>query len=207
MDQANDDLLDQAVRGDRDALVELLKRHGPAARHGLAGRIAKRWQSVLSEDDVMQQTYADAIAKISQFTSNHESAFTKWLATIARHNLNDAVKGFEAEKRGGNRRRVERVRSDESYADLIETLSSGGTTPSGRVARGEAKTALERAIGCLPEAYARVVVMYDLEGRPAQEVADALGRSPGAVFMLRARALGKLHEIMGHTSRFFSDAS
>jgi RNA polymerase sigma-70 factor (subfamily 1) len=207
VEQANDNLLDRAVHGDREALVELLKGHGPAVRSGLAGWIPKRWQTVLSEDDVMQQMYADAVAKVSQFTSNHESAFTKWLETIARHNLNDAVKGLEAEKRGGNRRRVERVGGDESCADLIEVLSSEGTTPSGHVARGEAKTALERAIGHLPEAYARVVMMYDLEARSVQEVAEALGRSPGAVFMLRARAHERLHEIMGHTSQFFSDAT
>ena len=207
MEASDDNLLQQAVRGDRDALVTLLKRHGPAVRGRLAGRIPKRWQSLVSEDDVVQQTYADVIAHIGQFLSDSEPAFTSWLVTIARRNLTDALKGLKAEKRGGDRRPVQPRTSEESFAALYEVLSSGGTTPSGKVARGEAKTALERAIDALPEVYARVVRMYDLECRPVQEVAQALERSQGAVFMLRARAHDRLHEIMGHTSRYFSDCS
>jgi DNA-directed RNA polymerase specialized sigma24 family protein len=48
--------------------------------------------------------------------------------------------------------------------------------------------------------------MYDLEGRPVQEVAQALGRSPGAVYMLRARAHRRLSEIMGTASRYVTDS-
>ncbi len=206
METAGTQLLDRAVRGDRDALVELLKCHGPAARRALAGRIPQRWQAVLSEDDVMQQTYANAAAGIARFEAAAEGAFAKWLTTIARRALNDAVKMLAAEKRGGDRRRIQPRASDESFVALWELLSNPGTTPSGHAARGEAQTALERAITQLPEAYARVVMMYDLEGRAVDEVAEAMGRSPGAVFMLRARALERLHDIMGRASRFFTDS-
>ncbi len=86
----------------------------------------------------------------------------------------------------------------------VEPPGTVGTTPSRHAARGEAHTALERAIAQLPEAYERVVRMYDLECRPAEEVAEALQRSVGAVFMLRARAHERLHEVMGDTSKYFT---
>ena len=84
------DYLDRAIAGDRGALAALLKRHGPSVRRSLAGQIPRRHQSLLSEDDVMQQTYADATANIRQFRSrDNEEAFAGWLRTIAQHNVSD----------------------------------------------------------------------------------------------------------------------
>ena len=155
----------------------------------------------------MQQTYADAFGGLSRFVSDREPSFRRWLGLLARRNLTKAVRALEAEKRGGNRRRVEASGSDPSFAALHELLASTGSTPSRRVAATEAKIALQDAIRQLPEDYARVVRMYDLEGRAVREVADAMERSPGAVFMLRARAHQLLHEIMGATGDFFSDSA
>jgi RNA polymerase sigma-70 factor (subfamily 1) len=200
---ADDNLLGRAVGGECEALVALLKRHGAAARQAVVGRIPQRWQSLLSEDDVIQQTYADAVAYIDQFDAREEAAFAAWLATIARRNLSDAVKMLEREKRGGDRRRIEPRGRDESVLALCDVLVGTGGTPSRHAAREEARKALQCAIDELPEAYARVVAMYDLEQRSVQEVAEALDRSPGAVFMLRARAHERLHEIMGATSKYF----
>jgi DNA-directed RNA polymerase specialized sigma24 family protein len=39
-----------------------------------------------------------------------------------------------------------------------------------------------------------------------EEVAKGLGRSKGAVHMLRARAYDRLKELLGSTSLFFSDS-
>jgi RNA polymerase sigma-70 factor (ECF subfamily) len=170
----------------------------------MAGRVPKRWQAVLTEDDVMQQTYASAIAAIRTFGADDESAFARWLTTIARRNLDDALRMLKAEKRGGNRWRIEAGSTDETYVDLYDRLAESGTTPSKHVSVLERKSVLERALSELPEDYRRVVVLYDLERRPVAEVADTMRRSQGAVFMLRARALDRLHEVMGGTSEFFS---
>ena len=207
MKPSDENLLERAAGGEREALVALLKRHAATARQAVGGRIPQRWQSLLSEDDVIQQTYADAVAYVGQFDGREEAAFAAWLATIARRNLSDAVKMLEREKRGGDRRRVEPRGRDESVLALCDVLAGTGGTPSGNAAREEARAALQRAIDELPEAYARVVTMYDLDQQPVQDVAQALERSPGAVFMLRARAHERLHEIMGGTSKYFGRAS
>ncbi|HEY3242379.1 MAG TPA: sigma-70 family RNA polymerase sigma factor, partial [Phycisphaerae bacterium] len=60
------------------------------------------------------------------------------------------------------------------------------------------------AIGKLPADYAKVVRMYDLEGRSVAEVAAAVGRSEGAVYMLRSRAHDRLRELLASASRFMS---
>jgi RNA polymerase sigma-70 factor (subfamily 1) len=206
MSEDQDHQLARAAGGDQEALTALLREHGPAVRGGLRGRIPTRWQVLLSEDDVMQQTYADAVANIGQFRGDSTAAFVDWLKKIAGNNLRDAVKGLESLKRGGDRRQIIGSAWDESALALVEQLTGPGTSPTGNIARREAIAAMKRAIAQLPEVYARVVTMYDLERRSVEEVADALGRSPGAVFMLRARAHDRLHELMGHTSKFYSSS-
>jgi len=207
MAQTEADLLCRAAHGDRQALAALLERYGPDVRAKLAGQIPQRWQFILSEDDVMQQTYADALRDIKRFVPQGEGSFLGWLVTLARRNLLDAIKMLEAEKRGGKRKRVEPGSQAESFVALVELLESSGTTPSRYVARKEAGRILERVIQGLPEAYRRVVQLYDLQGRPVQEVAEALGRSCGAVFMLRARAHARMREEMGSASDFLSNSS
>ena len=77
---SDDELVKEAVAGDRAALTELLGRHAPAARQAVARNIPKRWRSLLSDDDVMQQTYADAFRGIGQFAVTADGSFAGWLA-------------------------------------------------------------------------------------------------------------------------------
>ena len=46
--------------------------------------------------------------------------------------------------------------------------------------------------------------LYDIEGRSVQEVGAHLNRSPGAVYMLRARAHEQLAGLLGHASAFLT---
>jgi RNA polymerase sigma-70 factor (ECF subfamily) len=207
MDLGVDNLLSRAVQGDQDALVTLLNRHGPAVRPDLIGRIPRHHQAVLSEDDIMQQTYADAATHIREFVGDSEVPFLAWLKTIARRNLRDALKALDTEKRGGNHHQAVARTWDESAVALCELLRSPGTSPTAGTARNDRIAALRRAILQLPEAYARVIQLYDLENRSVEEVAAAVQRSTGAVFMLRARAHERLHEMMGRTSNFFGDSA
>lgn len=199
-----DHLIDDARRGNREALVALLREHAPAARAVVRGNIPARWQSILTEDDVIQQTYADAIMGIGQFRSNESGAFSTWLAKLAKNNLLAAIEMLETAKRGGDRRRVDLANSDDSCVELYVSVTSGGRTPSRQVAREEAKAAVLKALGQLSSVHATVVRMYDLEGRGVQEVGAHLNRSPGAVYMLRARAHEQLAGLLGHASAFLT---
>lgn len=204
MARTDQELLDQARAGAQEAVAELLERHGPPVRAGLRGAIPARWQSLLSEDDVMQQTYADAVLGLEGFEPRGDGAFRGWLAALARHNLLDAIKWLEADKRGGrDRRRLEQP-DEQSYAALWEHLAVTSATPSRSAARGEARGVLAAALEKLPPLYRRVIELYDLRGAPAEEVAAELNRSKGAVFMLRSRAHERLAGLLGPQSAFFT---
>lgn len=206
MDGSDETLLFKAIRGDCDALGTLLEDQGPRLRSRLANGIDKNLRSTLSENDILQVTYLDVFLRIDRFKPAGSDSFAAWLNTIAENNLRDAIKALTAKKRPDPRRRAQPL-SDESYRDLLEALSGTGSTPSRHAARGEIRDAVESAIAELPTDYAAVVRMYDLEGRSAGEVAETIGRSQGAVYMLRARAHDSLRELLGPGSRFFSDSA
>jgi len=82
------ELEERAIQGDEEALTELLERTGPVIRRDVAERIPARWRSVLSEDDVMQQTYADAFRGITRFVPLGQrffwaGCFSHWPSRVA----------------------------------------------------------------------------------------------------------------------------
>lgn len=152
----------------------------------------------------MQVTYLEAFLRITHLAATDAGQFVAWLRRIAENNLRDAVRILEADKRPNPSKRVTAGRGSDSSFALLEMLAVQSQTPSRVAANDEAVTWLNRALGDLPPDYEKVVRQYDLEGRPVEEVARALNRTAGAVYMLRARAHDRLQELMGGPTRFFS---
>ncbi len=202
MAESDAQLVERAVRGDRQALADLVERHAEDARRSLGIAIPTRFQSTLSLDDVMQQAYTDAVLGIGRFEHRGDGSFSAWLAALARNNLLNAIRMLDTDKRGGGRGHA--VVDDSSFVQLFEAVGGVSATPSRDVATREAKSAVEASIDRLPELYRNVVRMYDLEERPVGAIAEELGRSAGAIYMLRARAHRMLAELLGTASRYLS---
>ncbi len=200
-------LLQKAVEGDAGALRVLLEQFGGEVRKRICGKIEKRWQASLDEDDVMQVTYLEAFLHIDQLTARDSASFLTWLTRIAENALRDAVRGLTRQKRPDPARRVESAPGVDSYVGLLECLGVTTTTPSREAARRDAAAILETAVAKLPEDYKTAVRLYDLEGRSVAEVAAGMGRSVGAVHMLRARAHDRLRQELGTASQFFSGSA
>ena len=204
-DTSDSKLVVLAQKGDQDALRDLLRRSGPAVRERIAGRISSRWRALISPDDVMQQAYAEAVFNLPRFTDTEDGSFQGWLNRIAMCNLQDAIKALEAEKRGGGRQRMTSIVGEDGRVTLLRLLSSGGTAPEAAVSRDEAARLVDEAINRLPSVYQTVVRGIDLDGRPVAHLAEELGRSVGAVHMLRARAHDRLRVELGGPARFFTN--
>ncbi|MBU0639784.1 MAG: RNA polymerase sigma factor [Planctomycetes bacterium] len=202
MDASESTLLARATGGDVDALSALLEQSGPRVRQELT--IQKQWQSALDIDDVMQITYMEAFLQIGRFTPCGPDSFLAWLRQIARNNLRDALKGLARDKRPPPNRQVGPQPDTDSYVALCDLLGATTTTPSRAAASRETRCMLDSAIAELPPDYAQVIRLHDLEGRAGPEVARAMGRSRGAVFMLLARAHDRLRVKLGSETKFFS---
>jgi RNA polymerase sigma-70 factor (ECF subfamily) len=186
-ESAGSELLAYAVAGDEAALARLLERAAPLVRARLHRAVPPRWQALVTLDDALQESYTEAFLHIRRLRPESDAAFVGWLTRLTRNNLIDAIRALETEKRGGGRAR-QRVARDDSAIDLLERLAARESTPSRVMARAEAVAALRGAIELLPERYRQVVTLYDLQGEPIDRVAAALGRSSGAVYMMRSRA-------------------
>lgn len=205
MAEPDDESVAAAVDGDPAALDSLLRTYGPQVHRKL--QIDPLWQSSLDAGDVMQVTYLEAFLGIEHLESRQVSGFVAWLTRMAENNLRDAIKELQRARRPNPRRRLQPRHIEESSAVLLEELGVTTATASRSAARHESHRLLESALHRLPESYQQVIRRYDLEGQTIEQVAEALGRSSGAVYMLRARAHDRLREILGSSSRFFSDSA
>jgi len=197
-----DELARRAVAGDADALSELLCQAGPALERSL--RIGRRWQAHIDVDDVLQVTYLEAFLQIGRFDPSRGVSFVTWLRRIAANNLRDALRGVQRHLHSPVERRAAVGPGEDSVVGLYDLLVASTTSPTRQYGRVELHETLEQALSLLPPDYATVVRQYDLEGRSIDDVATALGRSRGAVHMLRARAHDRLRESLGAASLYLS---
>lgn len=205
MTRPDSELLARAVAGDAAALRPLLERYGPQVRQSIRGKIGKRWQALLDEDDVMQVTYLDAFLHIEQLVARDPTSFTIWLTRIAENVLRDTIRELERKKRPPPAQPMYASSGDSSRAALLATLGYTSSTPSQHAARAETANILKGALGKLPPDYQTAVQLVDLQGQTLAAAAESMGRSVGAVHMLRRRAHQRLCELMGSESRYFTD--
>jgi RNA polymerase sigma factor (sigma-70 family) len=191
---SSDELMLRAVQGDNAALEALLRDAAPQVRCRVESRIPKKWQALLDAEDILQVTYLEAFLRIRDFIPKGEGAFLPWLARIADNNLLDAIRALQRAKRPPAERRVRPA--DVASVVLYEEVMRTNSTASRQLVRKEAHEALETALNNLPADYARVVKRYDLDGISVGALAKELKRSEGAVYMLRARAMDRLRELL-----------
>jgi RNA polymerase sigma-70 factor (ECF subfamily) len=82
--------------------------------------------------------------------------------------------------------------ADHRYPGGWRMAPSEWRTPEDKLIAGETRDAILRAIDQLPDAQRVVITMRDVEGFPAEEVADALGISDGNQRVLSHRARSKV---------------
>lgn len=200
-------MVQKACKGDRVALGRLLMLYDQRLRRRLDRRIPSDLRATIAAEDVLQETYTQAFRHIERFEPRGEQAFYSWLMAIADHKLADTAKALRAAKRPPPGR-AERIPADRSasFLGLVRLIDKKGKTPSRIMARQEAVQAVQVALASLPEPCRRAVWMRHIEGRPAREIAAALGRSERAVHQLCYRGLTRLREEMGSRSKFLSDS-
>lgn len=189
-----DDLVVRAAAGDDDAVEQLLRAVDGPLRSGL--RIAAAWRRHLTVDDVLQVSYLEAYLRIGSLRDRTVDGFRAWMRRVVDHNLADAIKGLNRDKRPDPRRRVTQGVEGESARTLFARVAGSDPSVTQAIARAEQVTRLREAIDRLPADYRFVVQEADLAERRVAEIAEEMGRSPGAVHLLRARAHDRLGELL-----------
>ncbi|MCM2334310.1 MAG: sigma-70 family RNA polymerase sigma factor [Anaeromyxobacteraceae bacterium] len=169
MERTDQQLLEEARAGDRRALEALLSRHQPRVyRFGL-----KMCRDPEDAKDVLQETLLAVARGVKDFRG--ASSVSTWLYTIAR--------SFCIKKRRRSKFAPEVVESLDAGepGEEVRQLQDPSRPPDEHLAGRQVEAALERAIGGLDEMYREVLVLRDVEGLSAPEVAEVMGLSVEAV--------------------------
>jgi RNA polymerase sigma-70 factor (ECF subfamily) len=148
--------------------------------------------------DLVQDVFTSALPSLKDFTYKNEGDFLRWLATITENRIRDNLEKFHAGKRN-IRREIPLNDTGQAGNDSLATITGpvDSTTPSMKVSRREDLDRLEEAMDKLTPEYRQVILLAKMEGLSGPELAEKLGRSPGAARALLSRALVALSEAYG----------
>jgi len=167
-DEADNFLLERARAGDAQAIEALLERHqAQVYRFGM-----KMCRDPEDAKDVLQDTLLSMARGVRDFRG--ASSISTWLYTIAR--------SFCIKKRRRSKFAPEEERSlDTEMIAEGRQLADPAQSPDEALAGKQVEHALEQAIRSLEPMYREVLLLRDLEGLTAPEVAEVLGVSVQAV--------------------------
>lgn len=161
-------VLDAARLGDRDAISDLYRRFNPSLVRFLEGRSG-------AGADLAQDTWIAVFASLASFEGD-ERQFRSWLFTIARRRVVD------------HWRRAGRQPVTTHAPVQIEAVSARDTAGDELIAR----EAIAELVQDLSPEQADVVLLRVVAGLSVDEVADIIGKSPGAIRVIQHRALRRL---------------
>lgn len=193
------ELLRRCRTGDTAARDELFTRYRHYLRLLAQGQLGRHLRAKCDPSDLVQQTLLEAHRDFAGFTGGTEAELLGWLRQILAHNLCNEARRFATKQRAANREvSIDEVRGglDRSSAALGRCLAADGSSPSQSAARREAAVVLANKLATLPADYQAVIVLRIFEGLSAEETAERMGRTAGAVRMLQMRALTALREEM-----------
>ena len=196
----NDDLLDQARRGEPGAVDRLLDRHRPPLRRMISLRLDPALAGRIDASDVVQEVLIEASRRLADYLKNPAMPFPLWLRHLARDHIIDAHrKHRKAQRRSLDREQpiVPAAFADRSSIELAAQFFYQEPTPASAALRRELERRLVESVAALEEDDREVVVMRHFEQLSNQEVALELGLTEAAASMRYLRALRRLRALLG----------
>jgi RNA polymerase sigma-70 factor (ECF subfamily) len=173
-------VVEAAQAGDREAMAELVR----ATHRGVYAQALRLVGNPEDAADVTQDVYLRVVRKLGGF--RHEASFTTWLSRVT---TNVAMSMLS--------RRSRRVAVEGT--DLGEDVPDLDADPAERSEALALAARLEDLVQALPEGQRQVLVLRDIYGLSTEEVATAMGLTPGAVkvrlFRARERLKGQLEAV------------
>lgn len=176
-----DVLVATAVGGDRTAMDRLLAMIRPLVVRYCRARVGRQERTSASADDVAQEVCVAVITALPGYRDQGRP-FLAFVYGIAAHKVADA------------HRSTARNRS-EPVAEVPDepTLGDG---PEQRLLRGELNSQMSRLLGVLPDKQREILVLRVIEGYSAEQTAEVVGSTPGAVRVAQHRALARLRKVL-----------
>ena len=181
-----DDLVDEAVHGDASALENVLGLIHPVVVRYCRSRMSAGHRSLSSADDVAQEVCMAVFTALPTFRREGKP-FLAFVYGICAHKVADA------------HRAASRSRSM-PMAEVPDSVATDGGPEQNVVALATAGV-VDELLAALPEVQQEILRLRVVVGLSAEDTAEALGMTAGAVRVAQHRALAKLRHLLA------SDAS
>jgi RNA polymerase sigma-70 factor (ECF subfamily) len=166
-----------AVAGERAATERLLGYVRPLVVRYCRARVGRQERSFASADDVAQEVCLAVLTALSSYRDQGRP-FLAFVYGIAAHKVADA-------HRAAARNRAEPVAEVPDEPEL-------DAGPEQRAMRVEMTSQMADLLQVLPAKQREILVLRVVVGLSAEETADAVGSTPGAVRVAQHRALARL---------------
>ena len=178
-----DDLVDRAVNGDAAALELVLGRVHPVVVRYCRSRMSAGHRSLASADDVAQEVCMAVLTALPGF--RHEGKpFLAFVYGICAHKVADA-------------HRVA-ARSRSHPVAEVPDAASADRGPEQSVVAHSTALVIDEMLATLPQVQQEIIRLRVVVGLGAEETAEALGMTAGAVRVSQHRALAKLRDLLSH---------
>jgi RNA polymerase sigma-70 factor (ECF subfamily) len=174
-----DAVVAEAVAGNRGALREVLETIRPIVVRYCRARVGTAERSGLSADDIAQEVCLAAITALPRY-KDQGRPFLAFVYGIAAHKVADA------------HRAAARNRADPT--EVVPERFSSEAGPEQLAIDSESAARMSKLLAVLPEKQREIVILRVVVGLSAEETAEAVGSTAGAVRVAQHRALARLKE-------------
>jgi RNA polymerase sigma-70 factor (ECF subfamily) len=176
-----DELVALAMAGDRRAVGTVLAIIRPLVVRYCRARLGRMDRSSVSADDVAQEVCLAVLTALPGYRVQGRP-FLAFVYGIASHKVIDAHRAASRNK-------------SEPVADLPDSIEVADG-PEQRAMRIETSGEMGRLLDTLPDKQREILVLRVVVGLSAEETAEAVGSTPGAVRVAQHRALARLRKSM-----------
>lgn len=192
------ELVRRAKAGDREALERLVQRYYPRVWNIVRLRLGPKLRERVDSQDILQETFIQAVLSFDHFEMRDEASLIKWLATLAERQINAAADYHGAQKR--DRRRevaLPAVQPSANTTRLQFDVSATVSGPLDKIAASEEMHVVEECIRALPEEYRELIEWRDYANAGWEEIARHTKRpSAAAARVMHARAMVELGKLV-----------
>ena len=188
-------LVSRLRTGDSSALAELFDKHREKLRKMVQLRLDHRLAGRVSESDVLQEAYIDALKRVDHYFDKPDQPFFGWLRLVVGQRLADIHREHLAQKRNALRD-VSIQGGGTDSACLAACLLGNLSSPSNAANRNEIYARLEQALDQMDPIDREVLALRHFEELSNAETASLLGIQTAAASKRYVRALARLKQIL-----------
>jgi RNA polymerase sigma-70 factor, ECF subfamily len=181
-----DAVVADAVAGDRDALREVLETIRPIVVRYCRARVGAFERSGLSADDVAQEVCLAAVMALPRYRDRGRP-FLAFVYGIAAHKVADAYRA---------------VGRDLSHSmETVPERRSAEPGPEQAAIDADSVTRMSELLEILPDKQREILILRVVVGLSAEQTAEAVGSTAGAVRVAQHRALARLKSAIAAAGR------